>query len=134
LFPSVGGYILKNTKDNIKKIFVPIIPMGAIRYCCPIQLFPTYILPAKERRLLGKFQPDSFITERQVCVETDGHNLISNIDPHLPMATQMLYRVFLWAGTEKKSLSRRFETVTIDQFEILRNHIDKDKLYKHVLR
>jgi len=50
------------------------------------------------------------------------------------MATQMLYRVFLWAGTEKKSLSRRFETVTIDQFEILRNHIDKDKLYKHVLR
>jgi len=31
-----------------------------------------YILPAKERRLLGKFQPDSFKTDRLVCVETDG--------------------------------------------------------------
>jgi len=41
--------------------------MGAIRYSCP-----TYILPTKERRLLGKFQPDSFKTERLVCVETDG--------------------------------------------------------------
>jgi len=46
--------------------------MRAIRYSGPIRLVPTYILPAKERRLLGKFQPDSFKTERQVCVETDG--------------------------------------------------------------
>jgi len=45
--------------------------MGAIRYSCPIRLFPTYILPAEEIRLLGKFQPHSFKTERQVCVETD---------------------------------------------------------------
>jgi len=30
------------------------------------------ILPAKERRLLGKFQSDSFKTERLACVETDG--------------------------------------------------------------
>jgi len=46
--------------------------MGAIRYSCPIQLVPTYILPAEDIRLLGKFQPDSFKTERLVCVETDG--------------------------------------------------------------
>jgi len=49
--------------------------MGAIRCSCPIlgSLVPTYILPAKDIRLLGKFQPDSFKTERLVCVETDGH-------------------------------------------------------------
>jgi len=46
--------------------------MGAIRYSCPIRLVPTYILPAKYIRLLGKFQPDSFKTERLVSVETDG--------------------------------------------------------------
>jgi len=46
--------------------------MGAIRYGCPIRLVPTYILPAKDIRLLGKFQPDSFKTERLVCVKTDG--------------------------------------------------------------
>jgi len=50
----------------------PIIPMGAIRYSRTIRLVPTYILPAKERRLLGKLQSDSFKTERLVCVETDG--------------------------------------------------------------
>jgi len=37
-----------------------------------IRLVPTYILPAKEIRLLGKFQPHNFKTERLVCVETDG--------------------------------------------------------------
>jgi len=47
--------------------------MGAERYSCLIRLGPTYILPAEERRLLGKFQPDSFKTERIVCLETDGH-------------------------------------------------------------
>jgi len=67
-----GGYMLKNTKDIIFLHFFPIIPMGAIRYSCPIRLVPTYILPAKDIRLLGKFQPDSFKTERLVCVETDG--------------------------------------------------------------
>jgi len=46
--------------------------MGAIRYSCPIRLVPTYILPTIDIRLLGKFQPDSFKTERLVCVETDG--------------------------------------------------------------
>jgi len=35
-------------------------------------MVPTYKLVAKEIRLLGKFQPDSFRTERLVCVETDG--------------------------------------------------------------
>jgi len=62
--------------------------MGAIRLS-PIRPVPTYILPAKEirllgkfqpdsnttckkRRLLGKFQPDSYKSERLVCAETDG--------------------------------------------------------------
>jgi len=45
--------------------------MGAIKYSCPNRLVPPYILPAKKIRLLGKFQPDSFKTERLVCVETD---------------------------------------------------------------
>jgi len=47
---------VKKPKIYIFKIFFSIIPMGAIRYSCPIRLVPTYILPAKERRLLGKFQ------------------------------------------------------------------------------
>jgi len=46
--------------------------MGAIRYSCPIRLLPTYILPAKDIRPLGKFKPDGFKTERLLCVETDG--------------------------------------------------------------
>jgi len=72
LFPNIGVYILRNTKNIIKKKSFLIILMGAIRYSFPIRLVPTYILPAKERRLLGKFQPDSFKTERLVCVKTDG--------------------------------------------------------------
>jgi len=65
--------MIKNIKDIIfLNLCVPIIPMGAIRYSCPIRLVPTYILPAKDIRLLGKFQTDSFKTERLVCVETDG--------------------------------------------------------------
>jgi len=54
--------LLKNTKDIIIVNFFS---------GCPIRLAPTYIQP-KERRLLGKFQPDIFKTERLVCVETDG--------------------------------------------------------------
>jgi len=72
LFPSLEGYMIKNSKDIIKNNFFPIISMGAIRYSCPIRLVPAYILPAKNIRLLEKFQPDSFKTERLVCVETDG--------------------------------------------------------------
>jgi len=64
--------MLKNTKDIIFLHFFPTIPMKAIRYSCPIRLVPTYILPAKDIRPLRKFQPDSFKTERLVCVETDG--------------------------------------------------------------
>jgi len=30
------------------------------------------VLPAKERKLLEKFQPDSFKTVKLACVETDG--------------------------------------------------------------
>jgi len=64
--------MLQNTIDIIFKNFFRIIPMGALRHSCPIRLLPTYILPAKEIRLLGKFQPDSFKTKTLVCVETDG--------------------------------------------------------------
>jgi len=68
LFPSVGGYMLKNVISKRRRLYVkkhqrynkkkmfPNIPMGAIKCSCPIRLDPTYILPAKEIRLLGKFQ------------------------------------------------------------------------------
>jgi len=72
LLPSEGGYMLKHTKDKFVSIFFPIVLLGAIRYSFPIRVVPTYILPAKERRLLGKFQTVSFKTDRLVCVETDG--------------------------------------------------------------
>jgi len=62
----------KHQRYNFFKFVFPIIPMGAIRYSCPIRLVPTYVLPAKDIRLLGKFQRDSFKTERLVCVEPDG--------------------------------------------------------------
>jgi len=65
-------YVKEHQRYNFFKLFFPIIPMGAIRYSCPIRLVPNYILPAKERRLLGKFHPDNFKTERLVCVETVG--------------------------------------------------------------
>jgi len=36
---------MKHQRNNKKKNFFPIVPMGAIRYSCPIRLVPTYILP-----------------------------------------------------------------------------------------
>jgi len=54
LFPSLEGYDKKHQS-----------------YIIFFRLF-LFLLPAKEIRLLGKFQPDSFKTERLVCVETDG--------------------------------------------------------------
>jgi len=46
--------------------------VGALGYSCPIRLVPTYILPVQiEISLLGRFHPDSFKTERLVCIETD---------------------------------------------------------------
>jgi len=86
--------MLKNTKDiTKKKIYFPIIPIGAIRYSCPILLVPTYILPAKEIRLLGKFQPDSFKTERLACVETAGQTNMARSTP-LVMLIKNIYT--LW--------------------------------------
>jgi len=67
--------------------------MGAIRYSCPIRLVPTYVLHAKERRLLGKFQPDGFKTERLVCVETDGQTNMAR-STRLMMMIKSLYT--LW--------------------------------------
>jgi len=48
LFPSVGRYMFKNTKDIIFNNFFLINPMAAVRYSCPIRLVPTYILPIKD--------------------------------------------------------------------------------------
>jgi len=53
--------------------------MGATRYSCQIRLVPIYILPAKEIRLLTKFQPESFKTKRLVCVELDGPILSARV-------------------------------------------------------
>jgi len=50
------GYMLKNTKDiNLKNFPLTIIPIGAIRYSSPIRLVPTYILFAKDIRLLRRY-------------------------------------------------------------------------------
>jgi len=65
-------YVKSHRRYNFFKFVFPIIRMGAIRYSCPVRLVSTYILPAKDIRLWGKFQPDSFKTERLNCVETDG--------------------------------------------------------------
>jgi len=46
--------------------------LGAIRCICSIRLDPTYIIPAKEVKLFGKFRPESLNTERKVCIETVG--------------------------------------------------------------
>jgi len=66
----------KNTKNFNFKIFKEniflVIPKGAIEYSSPIRFVLTYILPVIEIRFLGKFSPDSFKTERLVCVQTDG--------------------------------------------------------------
>jgi len=69
LFLSVEGYMLKNTKY--------IIFFSFFRLFLWELLVPTYILPAKEIKLLGKFQPDNFKTERLVCVKTDGQTDIA---------------------------------------------------------
>jgi len=57
--------MLKNSKEIIFKHFFYRLFLGTLKYSSPIQLVPTYILPAKDIRLLGKFQCDSFKTERQ---------------------------------------------------------------------
>jgi len=49
---SLRVYVQKKKTPKIYffQICFPIIPMGAIRYSCPIWLVPTYVLPAKEIR------------------------------------------------------------------------------------
>jgi len=44
-------YVKKHQRNNFKKTFFPIVPMGPIRYSCPIRLVPSYLLPAIEKRL-----------------------------------------------------------------------------------
>jgi len=67
--------------------------MGTIRYSCPIRLVPTYILPAKDIRLLGKFHLDSFKTERLVGVEMDAQTDMAR-STHLVMLIKNIYT--LW--------------------------------------
>jgi len=67
--------------------------MGAIRFRCPSRLVPAYILPAEDIRLLGKFQPDNFKTERIFCVETDGQTDIAR-STRLVMLIKNIYT--LW--------------------------------------
>jgi len=72
--------------------------MGAIRYSCPIRLVLTYILPAKERRLLGKFQPASFKSEILVRVETGGQADMAR-STRLVMLMKNIYDFLLyWVG------------------------------------
>jgi len=56
-------------------------------------MVPTYILLAKEIRLLGKLHPDSFKTEILVCVETDGQTDIAR-STRLAMLIKNIYT--LW--------------------------------------
>jgi len=67
--------------------------MEAIIHSGPTRLVPTYILPAKDIRLLGKFQPDSLKTERLVCVETDGQTDVAR-STRLVMLIKNIYS--LW--------------------------------------
>jgi len=67
--------------------------MEAIRYSYPTRLVPTNILPAKEIRLLEKFQPDSFKTERLVCVETDGQTDMAR-STRLVMLIKNIYTLY----------------------------------------
>jgi len=77
IFPS----LLKHQRYNFLIFFS--VYMGAIRYSCPIRVVPTCILPSKERKLLGKFQPASFKTKRLACVKRtdrrDGHGHLLNL-------------------------------------------------------
>jgi len=61
-------------------------------------MVPNYKLPAKDIRLLGKFQSDSFKTERPACVETDGQTDMA-ISTRLVMLIKNIYT--LWG---RKSL------------------------------
>jgi len=70
-------------------VLIYFFPWGS----CSIRLVPTCILPAKEIWLLGKFQPDSFKTERLVCVETDRQTDMAR-STRLVMLTKNLYT--LW--------------------------------------
>jgi len=83
LFPRNSKLIKKCYFQGRKKnlIFL-VIPMGAIRY-------------AKEIRLLGKFQPGSFKTERLVCVETDGQTDMAR-SSSLVMLINNIYILWGW--------------------------------------
>jgi len=80
--------MLKNTKDIIFLHFFSDYSYG-------MRLVPTYILSAKDIRLLGKFHPDSFKTERLVCLETDGQTDMAR-STRLAMPIKNIYT--LWGG------------------------------------
>jgi len=78
-----NGTLEKEKRDHAVSQYILV-------YSCPIQLVRTYILLAKDIRPLGKFQPDSFKTERQVCVETDGQTDMAR-STHLVMLIKNIY-------------------------------------------
>jgi len=80
--------------------------MGAIRYSCPIRPVPTYRLPAKEIRLLGKFQNDSFKTERLVCVET-ALKIEDFWESFSPIALKLLWESFSPIALKLREVSSR---------------------------
>jgi len=66
--------MLKNTKDIIKKkAFFSDYSYGSHKsYIVVRSGWFRLIYDLQRNKLLGKFQPDSFKTERLVCIETDG--------------------------------------------------------------
>jgi len=46
--------MLKMTKVTLKKIFFPVIPIGAVRYSCPIRLGPDLYTTCKRKKTFGK--------------------------------------------------------------------------------
>jgi len=90
----------------------------------------SYILPAIEIRLLGKFHPDSYKTSRLVCVETDMTRstglvmLIKNMYT-LWGRIRFLYRVAnLWLKSLYSLQSYKNITATLDDFtKLLKQYV-----------
>jgi len=121
LFPSVGGYMLNfiskrrrlyvksHRRYNFFKFVFPIIRMGAIRYSCPVRLVSTYILPAKDIRLWGKFQPDSFKTERlSLCRKHADHEYIHFMgsETSLSLFHKLLTEIIILSARYKNVISK----------------------------
>jgi len=99
--------------------------MGAIRYSCPIRLVPTYILPAKDIRLLGKFQPDSFKAERLVCVEKDGQTDMAR-STRLIMLIKNICIYFTGSETSPSLRCKLLTEINIPSARVLKVQFEND--------